>query len=246
MLRTLVTLALVASPSVVLAQTAPSLGEQHYQAGVDAYARGEYHAAAIEFRAAFELTGEPQLQFNLGNALAADGQRDAACQAIRAYVTALPNAPNRAAADARVRELCATTNPATPPVIDRAPPPPTVVTPPPVVTPPRARESLTARSPWPTVGLVAGATGLAATVVGLGLWADVASQHDACVTQGWCSEDAKPRGENVAAAALIYGGAALSVAGLVTWLVAPRTRRAHSPTAWLVAQPGLLGVGGAF
>ncbi len=241
MLRTSVALALITSPSLAWAQTAPSLGEQHYQAGVAAYSRGEYRAAAIEFRAAFELTGEPLLQFNLGNALAADGQRDAACQAIQSYVTALPNAPNRAAADARVRELCVATT-AAPPVVERSP----TIPQPAVVGPPRAVEPPSVRSPWPTVGLVVGATGLAASIVGVGLWADVSSRYDACVAAQWCDEASKARAENAAAAVLIYGGGALAVAGLVTWLVAPRTRRAHAPTAWLVAQPGSLGVGGVF
>ena len=242
MLRPLLIAALLLTPATALAQPhGTERGEEHLRAGVEAYGRRQFRAAAIEFRAAYELTGEAMLLFNLGSALAADGQRDAAREAFEQYLRALPQAPNRVAVEARLREL------APPPTF---PPPPAVVvvpaaTPPVVAAVPRTPPVVEVRrSTLPLVGAVVGGAGLVAAGVGLGLYLDVDARLQSCAANH-CSAAEQSRGEDAAAVALLWGGGAVALAGLVTFLVAPRTTRA-APRAIILPQPGGLLVAGTF
>jgi tetratricopeptide (TPR) repeat protein len=229
----LVVCALVLAPLAAAAQPRSAEGgEAHYQAGAAAYAQRRFREAAAEFRQAYALTSEPALLFNLGSALAADGQRDAAREALQAFLAAAPDAPNRAAVEARLRELA--------PVVAAPAPPPAVALAP--AAPPVART--VARSPWPVAGAVTGGVGVLAAAVGLGLYLDVDAQFDRCAQSG-CARDEQPRAQDAASVGLLWGGGALAVAGLVTWLVAPSTVRGTAarvyvaPTARGVALAGV-------
>ena len=227
-------LVLLLAPVAASAQPrAADRGERHYQAGAEAYAQRQFRVAATAFRRAYELTHEPALLFNLGSALAADGQRDAARAALQDYLRIAPDAPNRSAVEARLRELA-------PPVAA------------PVVSSPRrvavglaAPPTLASRSPWPLVGAVAGGVGVVAAAVGAGLYLDVDAQFDRCAQVG-CPRDDQPRAQDAASVALLWGGGALAVAGLVTFLVAPRAAGAATARAYLVPTPRGLAIGGVF
>lgn len=109
---------------------------------------------------------------------------------------------------------------------------------PPVVPPTSRGSSLR----W--VGLAAAGAGVIAAGVGVGLYLDVDAQYAACVATR-CSNDARPRGEDAASVALLWGGAALAVGGLTMFLLAPRGATAE-PRAYLTVHPHGLGVGGSF
>ena len=247
MFRRILTAALFLSPAAALAQPhVPGRGEHHFQDGIEAYGRRQFRIAAIEFRAAYELTNESMLLFNLGSALAADGQRDAAREALLQYLRALPDAPNRALVEARLRELGPAPSPA------GTPPPP--VAPPPVAPSPQAvpvarapaplPPSRPSSSPLPLVAALGGGLGVLSAAVGVGLYLDVDARFQTCVSNR-CPEAERARGEDAAAVALLWGGGAVALAGLVTFLVAPRAGRS-SPRAMVLPQPGGLVVAGTF
>lgn len=91
-----------------------------FAAGRAAFAEGRYDEALTRFVRAHELSGRPQLLYNIG--VSADRLRrdEAALRAFRAYVEAVPDAENRAEIVARIeileRELAARTGPPTPTV----------------------------------------------------------------------------------------------------------------------------------
>lgn len=237
--RLLLALALLSSPAVSSAQprAAPSNpGERRYREGYDAFARRDYAAAAVAFRLAYELTHDPALLFNLGSALESDGQRDAARESFEAYLRATPDTPNRAVVEARLRSL-------QPAVVAPAPPSPVAaaivrVAPPGAVAPRPG-------SPWPVAGAVVGGVGVIAAALGLGLYLDVDARFDRCA-QVPCPREDQPRGEDVASVALLWGGGALAVAGLVTFLLAPRPARSASARVFISPTLHGLTIGGAF
>lgn len=238
MLRPVLFAALLLGSASALAQTPrPQVerAERHYQAGADAYRRRMFREAATEFRAAYDLSGEPSLLFNLGSALAADGQRDAARDALERYLRALPDTPARAAVEARLRELGPATPAPAPVVLAPAAPSP-VGPPPPVVTGP---------SRWMVAGLVVGGVGLVAAGVGAGVYADVDARFDRCVVNA-CPESERARGEDAAAVALLWGGGALVAVGLVTFLVAPRRSATSAPRAFVLPRSNGISVGATF
>lgn len=223
-----------------------ALGEQHYQAAVQAYERRDFHAAAAEFRAAYDLTHVAALLFNLGNALAADSQRDAAVEAFRAYLRELPDAPNRADIEARLRALGDLGPAAAPPPprveAPREPPPRIEQAPARVATPPLR---ISERSPVSVAGGVVGAVGVVAAAVGVGLYVDALGVYESCQRSACALEDQR-RGEYQASLGLLVGGSVLAVGGLVTMLAAPRRERVVERGPYVLVQPGGLVVGGAF
>lgn len=76
-----------------------------FEAGRTAFAAGRFDAALTRFRDAYELSGRPELLYNIGSA--ADRlRRDAeALEAFRGYLAARPNAPNRLEVESRIDVL---------------------------------------------------------------------------------------------------------------------------------------------
>ena len=89
-----------------------------FAAGRAAFAEGRYDEALTRFVRAHELSGRPQLLYNIG--VSADRLRrdEDALRAFRAYVEAVPEADNHAEIVARIaileRELAARTSASTP------------------------------------------------------------------------------------------------------------------------------------
>jgi tetratricopeptide (TPR) repeat protein len=76
-----------------------------FQAGKAAYEAGNYADALDFFEQAHERSGRPELLFNIGQAADRLRQDGKAIEALRAYVTQLPNAANRVEVEARIRAL---------------------------------------------------------------------------------------------------------------------------------------------
>lgn len=81
-----------------------------FEAGRSAYVEQKYQDALNYFQEAHALSERPQLLFNVGQAADRLGQREAAAQAFRDYLAAVPDAHNRAEVEARIAELEAPEN----------------------------------------------------------------------------------------------------------------------------------------
>jgi hypothetical protein len=120
------------------ASDADATARQAFEAGQDAYDRGRFSEALVQFERAYALSPRPKLLFNIGRAADSDLKTERAIEAYEAYLKAFPRADNREFVEARLtklRELAgqrgreATKAPAA------LPPPPAPVTPQPYVSP---------------------------------------------------------------------------------------------------------------
>lgn len=199
-----------------------------FDAGAAAFDEGRFDEAHERFRRAHELSGRPELLYNIGAAADRGGHEQAAIEAYEAYVAALPDAENRSYVDARVAVLRARLADAP------ATPDPREVTPPEDgAGPPEASPETpasTASSADPTAAIVlfvgAAATGAAAIATGaVGL--SIRSELDAACPMRVCTDPAlRTRGDEMAAYGLatdVLAGAslALAAAGLVAALLMP-------------------------
>lgn len=115
-LRLLVILGLCLGQATVLGSTAqaqePS-AESHldeearaiFQAGRIAYDQGRFQAALEHFERAYELSGRPELLYNIGTSADRLRMDERALEVFVAYLAALPNAPNAAVVRARIEVL---------------------------------------------------------------------------------------------------------------------------------------------
>src|SRR4051812_37664464 len=86
--------------------------------GLAHYERGAYDEALAAFQASFALAPLPELQFNIGQTYRLKGDCPRAAAAYQTYLRLLPDAPNRARVEARIRELdCAVVTPPAPPLM---------------------------------------------------------------------------------------------------------------------------------
>jgi|GEM_PF-3595573 len=93
------------------AQANPGLSERDVQArrlfeqGREAYSDGRYRDAWAYFHEAYQLSGRPELLFNIGQTADRLGQEGDALRAFSMYLERLPAAPNRKDVENRVRAL---------------------------------------------------------------------------------------------------------------------------------------------
>jgi tetratricopeptide (TPR) repeat protein len=89
-------------------ETEAALGKQarsFFERGVKLFRRGQYEAAAAAFMAALQASGAPELHYNLALCAERLGHLDEANDYYRAYLAALPNAPDRTQITARMAQL---------------------------------------------------------------------------------------------------------------------------------------------
>jgi len=79
--------------------------KKRFLAARDLMAKGKYELAAAEYTGAFELTGDPVLKFNIGNALEKAGKWQGAVDAYQAYLDGVPAAKDRDEVIAKIAEL---------------------------------------------------------------------------------------------------------------------------------------------
>jgi tetratricopeptide (TPR) repeat protein len=88
------------------AQTPPtSDAKEHYRRGTAAYNLGKYATAAQEYEAAYEITLDPALLFNVAQSYRLAGDAKKALLTYRSYLRAAPTGDRRALAEAKIREL---------------------------------------------------------------------------------------------------------------------------------------------
>lgn len=85
--------------------TADQEARARFEAGSLAYSQGRYEAAMNDFRQAYELSHRPGLLFNIGAAAQSLRRDPEALEAFEAYLREVPDAPNRAAVEARIEIL---------------------------------------------------------------------------------------------------------------------------------------------
>lgn len=76
-----------------------------FQAGREAYARGDYESALEAFRQAYEMSNRPELLFNIGQTADRLRRDREARDAFDAYLENVPDAANRVEVEARLRVL---------------------------------------------------------------------------------------------------------------------------------------------
>jgi len=232
MLRGTIALALtlLLAPAAVVAQPSDPArdaeGRQHFQAGRDAFARGDFASAATEFERAYALSRRPQLLYNIGRAYQEQLRWDEAHRSFQHYLDAIPDAPDRAEGDGglRIIEVAMTHADPTQPqvvVVERTVP---VALPP----PPEAR-------PWRTVFWVVGGLTLltGAATVTVGIFADQRYNELLQICAPRCRED-DVRDMSLRTG-LVNGGIVTTgvlLAGSITAFVLDRTQR-RAPTGVL-------------
>lgn len=103
-----VLLALVGSPRGVSAQTTSEdrkLAIELFEESERRYRDGEFAAAAMLLREAYEIDPAPTLLYNLARALESEGDLEGAVEAYRRYVKAEPDARDRIAIDKRIENI---------------------------------------------------------------------------------------------------------------------------------------------
>jgi hypothetical protein len=78
---------------------------QMFEAGRTAYVEGRYREAATLFQQSYGLSHRPLLLINVGNAWLKLDERDRAASAFREYLRLVPDAPDKAVLEARIKDL---------------------------------------------------------------------------------------------------------------------------------------------
>lgn len=155
-------LLVVLSPAA-RAESPAAAAKRHYEAGTTAYNLGDFLTAANEYREAYKARPLPAILYNIAQAYRLGGDVKQAVFFYRSYLRNVPDAPNRAECEERIRTLEAELaahqgGPAPPPKETTAPVMPTPAptnTPstPPASAPPAPAPHV--EPPAPTAGLTA-------------------------------------------------------------------------------------------
>src|SRR5262245_57739556 len=78
---------------------------KHFAAGQQAFAKKHFRAAAAEFELAHEITKDPVLLYNIGEAWQNAGEGKKAVAAYKNYLKAQPNAADKADVQKRIKAI---------------------------------------------------------------------------------------------------------------------------------------------
>ncbi len=214
----LVLVMLVAVSSAADADSAQRRARAENRRAMSKYDAGDYEAALTSFKRAYDIFPEPKILFNVAQAHRKLEQWAPALDQYRAYLDALPNAPNRDAVLEIIAELEATlaaenqrTSPPPEPVppVEPAPPPPSV--PRDLSGPPRGTRWHRDKIAWTLAG-----TGVAATAAGIAFFVHAGNQKsDFATTPEAGRRDLKAdirRNQTIGAIGVAVGGALLTSA----------------------------------
>jgi tetratricopeptide (TPR) repeat protein len=95
----------IIAPALAYAADDVAAAKEHFGKGKRLYDLGKFAEAAAEYAAAYEAKDDAALLFNLGQAHRLAGNYSQAVLAYKAYIRNLPQAPNRADVESRIREI---------------------------------------------------------------------------------------------------------------------------------------------
>ncbi len=215
---------------------------RHFAAGREALVAHDYDLAAREFEAAYAISHDPSLLFNLGVVFEDAGRYPDALRAYRRYLDAVPDAPNRIDVERRIRTLGATASTVAEPA-----------SPPPSAAPPaeRPRRNASAR---PIAALVVGGAGVA--VLGAGVVVGIVALQSRSSLEQMCGGDVTHCPDTPATRAalgtlstqsivtdVMYGvGGAAIIAGVLWYALSP----ARPSTPAVAIGPSWIGLRGNF
>jgi tetratricopeptide (TPR) repeat protein len=126
MLRSLVPipglLALLLSPASARVAPDYAAAKRHFLAGKAEFAQRNYVRAAEEFQAAFEITKDPVVLFNIGESYEKAGLSEEAVRAYEGYLAGVPSAPDRDTVESKITALKRGAGPSAPPADTKRPP----------------------------------------------------------------------------------------------------------------------------
>ena len=220
------------------------VAQQHYQAGERFFRDGQFDAAIVEFEAAFKLSGEPDMVYNLSRTCEKAGKLKEAIEYAARYQSLVVGTEEEERARRRVEFLRGrySIEQAQPKPPEQQPAKPAETTPPnpapaaqasqpadPTQTapsaPPSPPPSSRARMPPGAIGLLAGGGALALAGVGLlaGAWATGnQARADGTTYADWVALNDKGSALNTGGIVLSVVGGALAVGGAVWAIVSNR------------------------
>lgn len=192
------------------------LAESHFNTGQAAYQRGAWDVAAIEFEAAYQLSHEPDLLYNLSKTAEQQGKLTESLRYARQYLTEKGAAIAPKDADevrGRIARLVSLLQPGSAAAAPAAAPPQPAAAP----TPSESKPSRTI----PNAFLIGGGV---LTVGGIGClagaWATGQAARDSALTyQQWAELGDRGRALNAAGLALTITGGSLVAAGAIWRIV---------------------------
>lgn len=216
-LTTVCVFLLVAAPAAAQSpagvQETPAWGERDeearslFEAGAIAYRDGHFADAEQNFRRAYELSGRPELLFNIGTAAERARHDREAIEAYEEFLRRVPETEHRARVETRLRSLrelgsVAVSAPASAPVAAPGPPDP-------------------GAGPWIVIGGSSALAVVGAILLGLAV-ADVQAVESAAMLSRWADvEGAYERSEPLSIAAFVLLGAGVvGAAAGVGWVLA--------------------------
>jgi tetratricopeptide (TPR) repeat protein len=96
---------LIAAPAAAQSEEDEQRARVHFEAGRLHYEEGRFARAAEEFEQAHELSGKADLLYNVFIARRDAGQLEGAVEALEAYLTQVPDQPNRSKLEARLASM---------------------------------------------------------------------------------------------------------------------------------------------
>jgi hypothetical protein len=109
----------------------------------------------------------------------------------------------------------------------------------------RAERKAEGGSTTRTLALVGAGVGAIAAGIGIGLYFDVDGKYNTCAKPPYCAVADQPRGEDGAAVAMLWGGAAVAAVGVAFYFIEPllRSDSAHASVTPFIGpqQAGVLG-----
>jgi hypothetical protein len=204
--------------SNAVARDTRRLAEEHIRIGVSDFNARLFEQAAREFEVAYGLDHDPRLLSNIGNARYESGDFVAARDAFRAFLSQVPDAPNRAVIEARIRhatdmiEAASRRSSAAPVAGSSGPPAPDAT------SAPRTRQS-GAR----IAGIILAGFGAASIGTGAVLYANVDSFYRSCAAMlpNGCAVTTQPRAVDAVSVVLLWGGGVVAVGGVLLAILAP-------------------------
>jgi hypothetical protein len=101
----LVFLVLLASTSAWAQAPDLDRARRHFEAGSQAFQKGDYPRAELEFRGAYAITKDPLLFYNIGQSQQRRGHLEAAIKSYRSYLAGVPDADDRAEVENIIRNI---------------------------------------------------------------------------------------------------------------------------------------------